>query len=162
VLDDQAIARYARQIVVPGIGAAGQQKLLASTVLVLGNERGCRQAALYLRAAGVRVLEETTDDDKPDVDLVIVADAATIDETTKAIVANLGRPVCWYSADLDGFTSGVHPDAPLPLSTEAIDANRQPEINGAIHDVAACDAASIACAILLGLAWRSGPFHFDC
>jgi molybdopterin/thiamine biosynthesis adenylyltransferase len=55
LLDDAAIERYARQIVVPGIGAAGQEKLLESTVLLVGHPRGCATAALYLRAAGVNV-----------------------------------------------------------------------------------------------------------
>jgi len=157
VLDDDSIARYARQIVVPGIGAAGQRKLLSSTVLVVGNERGCNQAQLYLRAAGVRVLRNVA---AGVADVVVVADATALDERTRCALVERGAPICWYVAEDNAFTAGVHPAVPLPLSRNA-GAASPPSASAAVHDAAACDAASVACAILIGLRNRSGPFRFE-
>ena len=158
MLDDEAIARYARQIVVPGIGAAGQEKLLASTVLVAGNQRGCDQAALYLRAAGVRVVRWTEPD--CDADVVLVADATSLDEATRLALVKRGKPICWYVVDELGFTSGVHPAVRLPSPRPAGEESNPPT-SAAVHDAAACDAASAACAIVIGLDWRSGPFRLE-
>ena len=36
-LDDAALTRYARQVIIPGLGAAGQERLLAARVLVIGD-----------------------------------------------------------------------------------------------------------------------------
>ena len=147
MLSDDAIARYARQIVIPGVGAAGQEKLLAATVLVVGNALGCGQAALYLRAAGVRVIEQKTGH----FDLAIVAGALSIDDETRRMLLACGRPACWTVVDDHGFTSGVHPGAALPAKQAA--SPDSPE--SLFHDAAACDVASLACAVLTGLACRS-------
>ncbi|MFN2426315.1 MAG: hypothetical protein ABR587_07695 [Candidatus Binatia bacterium] len=155
MLDDETIARYARQIVIPGIGAAGQQKLLASHALVAGNERGCRQAELYLRSAGVRVVRSAGDAEE--IDVVVAADVAALDAKTRAALVALAKPVCWYAVDEAGFTSGVHPDAGMPSAT-AVSITAP---DAALHDAAACEAASVACAILAGLAFRPGRFRFE-
>jgi len=163
VLDDDAIARYARQIVIPGIGAAGQEKLLSSTALLLGSERGCDQAQLYLRAAGVRVLRAAAPGRAGDgdvADVVLVADATTLDERTRRSLLERETPICWYVVEDEAFTAGVHPAAPLPAS-RAVSTASPSSAREAIHDAAACDAASVACAILIGLHSPSGPFRVE-
>jgi hypothetical protein len=150
MLDDEAIERYARQVVVPGIGASGQERLMATTVLVIGHPRGAAQAALYLQAAGARVRSEILGDS----DLVIVAGAEFVDAALLASLASSGRPICWYVLDDDACTVGVHPHAPLPLLASTSGARAE------WHDVCACDAASLACAIAIGLPHRREATRF--
>lgn len=52
-LDDQALLRYSRQILLPGVDVAGQHRLLASRVLILGLGGLGSPVAQYLAAAGV-------------------------------------------------------------------------------------------------------------
>lgn len=160
MLADDAIERYARQIVVPGIGATGQERLLAATVLVVGDDRGCRQAALYLEAAGVRVLRDAATADGTKPDLVVVADAAALDERRRAALLRAASRLCWYTTGPDGFRSGVHPASPLP-SPEPAPQRPDDSIAGALHDAAACDAAAVACALLLDLPCRKDVVAFD-
>ena len=52
-MNDQQLLRYSRQILLPQFGAEGQQRLLESTVLVVGAGGLGSPVALYLAAAGV-------------------------------------------------------------------------------------------------------------
>lgn len=79
-LTEQQIERYSRHIILEEIGGEGQQKLLASKVLIIGAGGLGSPAALYLAAAGVGTIG--------------VADADTVDLT------NLQRQVIYNSDDI--------------------------------------------------------------
>ena len=55
-LDGERIARWARQLLVPGFGAAGQERLMASRVRVVGADGSATPALLALVQAGVGTL----------------------------------------------------------------------------------------------------------
>ncbi|KAI5071154.1 hypothetical protein GOP47_0013405 [Adiantum capillus-veneris] len=62
-LDQHMIHRYSRQLLVPAFGVQGQQKLLNSSILVVGAGGLGSSAALYLAAAGIGCLGIVDHDD---------------------------------------------------------------------------------------------------
>lgn len=56
MLDADRIARYSRQLVIPGIGQEGQERLAASRVHVIGAPGAAAPALVYLTLAGVGTL----------------------------------------------------------------------------------------------------------
>ncbi len=65
-MNDQQLLRYSRQIMLPQIDIAGQQKLLAAKVLIVGAGGLGSPAAMYLAAAGVAEIS-IFDDDQVDL-----------------------------------------------------------------------------------------------
>ncbi len=61
-MDDDALLRYSRQILLPEIGIEGQQRLQDSRILLIGLGGLGSPAAMYLAAAGVGTLEVSDDD----------------------------------------------------------------------------------------------------
>lgn len=65
-MNDQQLLRYSRQIMLPQVDIAGQQKLLAAKILIVGAGGLGSPAAMYLTAAGVGQIT-IYDDDQVDL-----------------------------------------------------------------------------------------------
>ena len=79
-LTEQQIERYSRHIILEEVGGEGQQKLLASKVLIIGVGGLGSPAALYLAASGVGTIG--------------IVDGDTVD------LSNLQRQVIYHSDDI--------------------------------------------------------------
>jgi sulfur-carrier protein adenylyltransferase/sulfurtransferase len=64
-LDDEKLARYSRHLLIPEVGIEGQQRLLETSILLIGAGGLGSPAALYLAAAGVGRIG-IVDDDRVD------------------------------------------------------------------------------------------------
>jgi molybdopterin/thiamine biosynthesis adenylyltransferase/rhodanese-related sulfurtransferase len=64
-LDDEKLARYSRHLLIPEVGIEGQQRLLETSILLIGAGGLGSPAALYLAAAGVGRVG-IVDDDRVD------------------------------------------------------------------------------------------------
>ena len=95
MLSEAEIERYARHIVLPEIGGAGQQKLKAARVLVVGAGGLGAPVLLYLAAAGVGTLV-IADDDAVSVSNLqrqVIHDTTTVAEAkTHSAADAIGRP----------------------------------------------------------------------
>lgn len=61
-MNDEQLLRYSRQIMLPGLDLAGQEKLLAANVLIIGaGGLGC-PAAMYLASSGIGRMTIADDD----------------------------------------------------------------------------------------------------
>lgn len=82
-MKDEQLLRYSRQIMLPEMEVAGQQKLIEATVLIVGmGGLGC-PAAMYLAAAGVGHLIIADDD---------VVEVTNLQRQVAHSQANIGEP----------------------------------------------------------------------
>jgi hypothetical protein len=157
-LADAEIELFARQIIVPGIGAAGQARLCAGRVALAGEIAGVNAAERWLRALGCSVVRIGADgdlateagrgDEHAGFDCSILAGVriAGAAEGLRAVAPR--TPLVWYALDGAHLAAGVvAPDTPLPdfHSVGAFTPAPAP-----LHQVAACDAAATAAALILG------------
>jgi len=84
------VARYARHLILPEVGGAGQRKLLSSSVLLLGAGGLGSPAAMYLAAAGVGRIGMVDFD---------VVDASNLQRQLLHGVDDIGRPKADSAAD---------------------------------------------------------------
>ena len=82
-LEDEQLLRYSRQIMLPQVDAAGQMRLLESTVLVVGLGGLGAPVAMYLAAAGVGNLIVVDDDE---------VDLSNLQRQIIHTTADVGRP----------------------------------------------------------------------
>ena len=97
-MDDAQLLRYSRQILLPEIDVAGQQRLLGSHVLIVGLGGLGSPAAMYLAAAGVGRL--------------------TIADFDRVELSNLQRQIIHSSNDLDRLKVDSARDSLLALNPE--------------------------------------------
>ncbi len=127
-MKDEALLRYSRQIMLPEMDVAGQQKLVDATVLIIGvGGLGC-PAAMYLAAAGVGHL--------------ILADDDAVELT------NLQRQIAHSQADLGkskvesakAKLEGLNPDLKLTLINSRLEgSNLDDAVEQADLVLDACD-----------------------
>jgi molybdopterin-synthase adenylyltransferase len=118
-LNDQQLLRYSRQIMLPEIDVAGQERLLNARVLVVGLGGLGSPAALYLAAAGVGSLVLADDDDVElsNLQRQIVHRHDAIGEPK---VASAARSLRALNPDLEVVTIGQRMD-PAELERQAAD-----------------------------------------
>jgi len=91
MLTETQIERYSRQLILPEIGGRGQERLLASRVLIVGDGDVARTAALYLAAAGVgrlgtaAAVVRTLNDLNPDCRTTVLAVGEASEVDTNAL-----------------------------------------------------------------------------
>lgn len=147
-LSDAQIDRFARQIILPGVGAAGQARLLEARVAVCGTAKGARHAVRYLRAGGLQVCAT---DAEPTPEFAIIAGTLGAECDGARVLHARGTTIVWYETDGRRIRSGVaSPDREFPIarnrSAESAAADDEP-----LHAVAACDAVNTLIAVIL--AW---------
>ena len=87
-MDDQALLRYSRQIMLPELGIEGQQRLCEARALIVGLGGLGSPAAMYLAAAGIGTLA-LSDDDRVDLSnlqrqIVHTSERIGLDKTSSA------------------------------------------------------------------------------
>jgi molybdopterin-synthase adenylyltransferase len=107
-LTDAQLERYARHIVLHDIGGAGQQKLLAAKVLVIGAGGLGAPCLQYLAAAGVGMLGIVDDD---------VVDLSNLQRQVIHRTADIGRAKTESAADA---IAQINPDITVIQHTERL------------------------------------------
>ena len=118
MLSEDQIHRYSRNILLPGVGGEGQEKLLGSKVLVIGAGGLGSPAALYLAAAGIGTLG--------------IADSDNVD------ISNLQRQILHATADIGRHktesardrVSGLNPDVGVRVHAVRVDEKNIAEMIG--------------------------------
>jgi adenylyltransferase/sulfurtransferase len=121
--DDQ-IERYARHIVLKEVGGAGQQRLLRSSVLVIGaGGLGC-PIALYLAAAGVGTIGVVDDD---------VVSLSNLQRQIAHATARIGTP---KTASAAATVAAINPDVRVVEHRARLAADNALDLIGAYELVA--------------------------
>jgi hypothetical protein len=111
MLDDAAIDRFSRQILLPEVGGRGQERLCATVVTVRGTGDASTFATTLLQAAGVQVVAAAGTTGRIEVALDGAEVLGVVGETHASVATLVGRPCvrCASSAVLPV------PDDPTPL-----------------------------------------------
>ncbi len=145
------IDRYARQIIIPGVGLRGQERIMATHVVVLGSAPGREIALRYARATGFQAHADLA----RHFDAVIATDLRAISEGVRRAIEEHGRPIVWSAADGNRLRGGVHRpgEAWPPASITAAPAD------AGIAFIAACETVATLVAWTLG--WKDSLCGFE-
>jgi hypothetical protein len=142
-LSDRQIERYSRQIIVPGVGGIGQERLLAAKVGLIGEPGDVEAPLAYLVGAGIgtifvmsggsaidlRVIDDlsglnpnsrviTGAPSAPiDLLLAIIGSEASLETTRLAIDSHAGRPAAIARLDLPPWIASLGA-SPCPLCAD--------------------------------------------
>ena len=119
-MNDDQLLRYSRQIMLPSIGIEGQERLLASRVLVIGLGGLGSPAAMYLAAAGVGTLR------------LVDFDAVDLSNLQRQILHSTGRIGRPKVDSAIATLSALNPEVRLEGHKGVIDASTLP---GLLADV---------------------------
>lgn len=127
-MEDTQLLRYSRQIMLPEMDVAGQQKLMSATVLIVGmGGLGC-PAAMYLAAAGVGHLIIADDDS---------VELTNLQRQIAHSQANIGQPKVTSALQT---LQGLNPEVKItPLRQRLIDQDLEQAVSNADVVVDACD-----------------------
>lgn len=148
MLGDDDLERYARQIVVPGIGAAGQARICSSRVVVTGDPEGVACTERYARAVGFR----TGSHEAGPVACVLVAGASALDRRSPDSLLGLHCPTLWYELSPTGIRTGVIPPGSNSGEEEPQRPAGPPSGDPLLHQLAAADLVASAVGVVLD--WR--------
>jgi adenylyltransferase/sulfurtransferase len=112
------VARYARHLILPEVGGAGQRRLLNSSVLLLGAGGLGSPAALYLAAAGVGKIGIVDFD---------VVDASNLQRQILHGIEDIGRPKVDSARDT---LQGINPDVEVVAHQEHLNSTNALQIFG--------------------------------
>jgi len=116
VLTDQQLLRYNRQILMPDFDIAGQEKLRAASVLIVGlGGLGC-PAALYLAAAGVGRL------------VLADGDAVELSNLQRQIAHGDADIGCNKAASVAASVAALNPDVAITVYPRHLDAGGMAEL----------------------------------
>jgi len=91
-LSDRQIERYSRQIIVPGIGGRGQERLLAATLAITGETADLDMPLAYLAGAGIgTILVETAGGIS--IDPRLIADLGDLNEDSRVAAMTAAPPM---------------------------------------------------------------------
>lgn len=127
-LDDDELLRYSRQLMLPGFDVAGQEKLLAARVVVIGAGGLGSPVCLYLAAAGVGELVIVDHD---------TVDLSNLQRQVAHRTADIGRPKAESAADA---CRAINPRVRVtPMVAQADDAALATLLAGAACVLDCCD-----------------------
>jgi hypothetical protein len=147
-LDDSQLERYARQVIIPGVGTDGQERLLASRVWVVGYAPECAVAAEYLGGSGVTVC---TSAGEP-IDCILACRLDAISDEELARLGTRDAALVWYILSGRELVAGsvMKFEGRRPTDAQSTPTEIRNQEETALGSLAACDAAASTIALLLG------------
>jgi hypothetical protein len=157
-LTDTEVDWFARQIVIPGIGAIGQEKLVNASIAVCGNLIAVEEATSCAHAAGLEVANLTAAET---LSCIVATGLDDLDPDTLSQLAARTVPLVWYTLCRSILRGGVlYPGDELPKRVDPEPGTQEHRALNAEHRLAACDAIGTATCLVLGWPARE-PFEVD-